>query len=135
MEVSAGIIVRDDSGSKPVYLCVRAYSNWDFPKGHVEGKETLLEAALRELQEETTLSSGDISLLGLIAPPVLYRNGKKTAHYFLAERTSKKEPFLPVNPELGKPENDEYAWIGCQEMKKIMPSRLQPVVDWILSTE
>ena len=53
MEVSAGIIVRDESGDVTTYLCVRAYSNWDFPKGHVEGNETELETAKRELIEET----------------------------------------------------------------------------------
>ena len=131
MEVSAGVIVRDDSGLEPTYLCVRAYSNWDFPKGHVEGEETLLEAAIRELQEETTLALEDINILGIMAPPVLYKNGKKTAHYFLADRKSSKEPFLPVNPDLGHPENDEYAWLTMDEMINIFPVRLSAVLDWI----
>ena len=34
IEVSAGVIVRDLVNQS--YLCVRAYSNWDYPKGHVE---------------------------------------------------------------------------------------------------
>lgn len=134
MKISAGIIVRDESGPKPVYLCVRAYSNWDFPKGHVENGETLLEAAIRETIEETTLGSSDIKLLGMMAPPVLYKSGKKTAHYFLADRISKKQPFLPVNPELGKPENDEFQWFTIEQMKNVMPGRLLPVVNWIQST-
>ncbi len=134
MEVSAGVIVRDESGDVTTYLCVRAYSNWDFPKGHVEEGESLLEAALRELLEETTLDSSDIQLTGMIAPPVLYKGGKKTAHYFLAERASNKEPFLPVNPDLGHPENDEYRWMTFEEMESAMPSRLSPVVQWINNT-
>lgn len=131
MEVSAGVIVRDDSGSEPVYLCVRAYSNWDFPKGHVEQGETLLQAAIRELWEETTLTSEDINILGAMAPPVLYKKGKKTAHYFLADRKSDKEPFLPINPDLGHPENDEYSWLTMREMRSIFPTRLSIVLDWI----
>ena len=131
MEVSAGVIVRDDSGSEPVYLCVRAYSNWDFPKGHVEQGETLLQAAIRELWEETTLTSEDMNILGIMAPPVLYKRGKKTAHYFLADRISSKDPFLPVSPELGHPENDEYQWMTIEKMKLTFPSRLIPVLDWI----
>ena len=118
MEVSAGVIVRDDTGSVPLYLCVRAYSKWDFPKGHVEQGETLLQAAIRELWEETTLTSADMNVLGVMAPPVLYKKGKKTAHYFLADRISEKEPFLPVNPNLGKPENDEYKFHYAQSLFK-----------------
>lgn len=131
MIVSSGVIVRDDSGLEPIFLCVRAYSNWDFPKGHVEDGETLLQAALRELEEETTLTTEDVALTGMMAPPVIYRNGKKTAHYFLAERKTEVQPFLPVNPELGKPENDEYAWFTISQMESIMPARLLPVVEWI----
>ena len=51
--------------------------------------------------------------------------------YILAERASNKEPFLPVNPELGHPENDEYRWMTFEEMESSMPSRLSSVVQWI----
>ena len=131
METSAGVIVVDNSGEFPAYLCVRAYSNWDFPKGHVEEGESLLVAALRELEEETTLSSSDIALTGMASPPVVYKNGKKTCHYFLAERITDREPFLPVNPDLGHPENDEYRWMSFDNMESLMPGRLIPVVQWI----
>ena len=132
MEVSAGVIVRDLSNQ--TYLCVRAFNNWDFPKGHVEKGESLIQAAMRELEEETTLSSADAALLGLMSPPVIYKNGKKTAHYFLANRTSDKTPFLPINPEIGKPENDSFAWFTMEQMEKFMPSRLAEVISWIGST-
>ena len=135
MEISAGVIVRDDANPEVKYLCVRAYSNWDFPKGHVEEGESLLEAAVRELAEETTLNSSDINLTGMLAPPVTYKSGKKTAHYFLATRTSDKEPYLPMNIELGKPENDEFDWMTLEEMEFRMPTRLKPVVLWLKSSE
>ena len=131
MEISAGVIVKDENSRDPLYLCVRAYSNWDFPKGHLEGQESLVDAALRELEEETTLCNDDIELLPLVAEPVIYKNGKKTAHYFLALRKSKIEPFLPVNLELGKPENDEYKWMTVDEMFRVFPKRLIPVLNWL----
>ena len=133
MEISAGVIVKDEGNKEPVYLCVRAYSNWDFPKGHLENKESLVDAALRELEEETTLCTEDIELLPLAAEPVIYKNGKKTAHYFLALRKSQIEPFLPVNPDLGKPENDEYRWMTIGEMFNVFPKRLIPVLNWLAS--
>ena len=92
---SAGVVVIDKSSEVPTVLCVRAYSNWDFPKGHLEPGETHVEAAVRELEEETTLSLQDVKLNGLKAPSITYGSGKgkKTATYFLADRTSDKRPF------------------------------------------
>ena len=131
---SAGIIIIDDSFPERKALCVRAYSNWDFPKGQLEAGESHLAAAIREVEEETTLKNGvDYSMTSKMAPPVTYGSGKgkKTATYFLASRISDTEPFLPVNPELGKPENDEWSFLPISELKFVMPARLAPVVEYL----
>ena len=47
---AAGGIVVDDTGDM---LLIRRNNRWDLPKGKVEVGETLLQAALREVQEET----------------------------------------------------------------------------------
>jgi|TARA_R110000824_G_scaffold181438_2_gene362198 bis(5'-nucleosidyl)-tetraphosphatase len=139
---SAGIVVIDWKNEEPTVLCVRAYSNWDFPKGQVEPNESLIEAAARELLEETDISVGsDVRLAGITAPSVTYGSGKKskTATYFLADRISDKEPYLPINPELGKPENDEYRWVPVSHIDNLLPSRLLPVMtfieDWVHDNE
>ena len=131
---SAGIVVIDWNTSEPSVLCVRAYANWDFPKGKVDEGETIVQAAARELQEETGMVVGkDASLAGVAAPSVVYGKGKKTkvATYFIADRTSDTEPFLPVRPELGKPENDEYRWVPVFQLQNLMPPRLFPVVVYV----
>ena len=131
---SAGIVVVDWNDPSPRVLCVRAYSNWDFPKGKLDSGETHLQAAIRELEEETSLSiPNDANLVGLQAPSVTYGRGKseKTATYFIADRVSEIEPFLPVSEELGKPENDEYRWVLIDNLSALMPSRLKPVVEYI----
>ena len=51
MTQSAGVVVVDWRKPEPLILCVRAYSNWDFPKGVVEKGESLVQAAIRELME------------------------------------------------------------------------------------
>jgi hypothetical protein len=88
------------------------------------------------LWEETTLATpADVSIVqGVKAPPITYGKGKraKTATYFVADRTSDKDPFLPVSPELGKPENDEWRWIPVSQLSTIMPRRLSPVVDFLV---
>jgi len=38
---------------------------------------------------------------------------------------------LPISPELGRPENDEYRWVPVSGLASIMPPRLMPVVKYI----
>jgi 8-oxo-dGTP pyrophosphatase MutT (NUDIX family) len=58
LEVSAGgIVFRRVPGEGARFLLIRdSYSNWGFPKGHLEGDESPAEAAIRETAEETGLT-------------------------------------------------------------------------------
>jgi bis(5'-nucleosidyl)-tetraphosphatase len=128
---SAGTIIVDlsnDAGDMGRVLCVRAYSNWDFPKGELEEGENLIQAAIRETEEETTLQHGaDYILTGKLAPSTTYGSGskQKTAYYYMGMRMSEKDPYLPVSEELGRPENDEYRWVPVEELSDLLPQRLQ----------
>ncbi len=137
---SAGVAVVDlnleDPTAEPTVLCVRAYSNWDFPKGRLEEGESFTGAAIREVEEETTLQHGpDYILSGQPAGSVTYGTGanKKTATYYIGQRMSKKDPFLPVSEELGKPENDEWRWVPLSGLKALMPGRLQGISERVIA--
>lgn len=55
-ERSAGGVVYRDGPDGRRYLLIRdPYSNWGLPKGHVENGESSLDAACREVSEETGL--------------------------------------------------------------------------------
>ncbi|MDH4330469.1 MAG: NUDIX domain-containing protein [Candidatus Moranbacteria bacterium] len=55
-EKSAGIIVFRKEKDKIFFLLLKYVNgHWDFPKGHIEERETAKQAALRELQEETEI--------------------------------------------------------------------------------
>ena len=59
-EHSAGVIVyyKSHASDEPSYLILHYGSgHWDFPKGKLEASETEIEAALRELKEETALEA------------------------------------------------------------------------------
>jgi len=52
------------NASERTFLLLQSarHQTWGFPKGHVDGDETLLQCALREVYEETgyKLSNGDV---------------------------------------------------------------------------
>ncbi len=129
MRLSAGlVIVRKESG-KWKYLFLRAYRNWDFPKGEVEEGENPLETAKREAQEEAGISDLDFPWGHRHKETEPYRGGKKIARYYLA-KTPQSEVSFSVNPELGRPEHYEYRWVLYKDLKKLSPDRLIPVIEW-----
>ena len=55
-EKSCGAVIWKKTESGHAYLLAQhGASHWSFPKGHVEGRETEIETALREIREETGL--------------------------------------------------------------------------------
>ena len=58
IEVTAGAVVYRQQNGEIQYLLLESTNKgnfWGFPKGHVEGNETLEETAHREIKEETSL--------------------------------------------------------------------------------
>ena len=125
---SAGVVVvRPDDGDWR-FLILRAYRHWDFPKGLIEPDETPLAAAQRETREETGLAGLEFRWGTESVDTAMYGD-HKVASYFLALAAS-GEAALPVNPELGRPEHDEFRWVGHAEAQVLLPPRLQPVLHW-----
>ena len=109
-------------------LLLRAYKNWDFPKGLVEPGENELDACKREVEEETGLSALDYPF-GDEHKETLPYSGSKIARYYLAETDADKIE-LPVSPELGRPEHHEYRWVSFDEAEDLLPPRLAIILDW-----
>jgi 8-oxo-dGTP pyrophosphatase MutT (NUDIX family) len=129
MILSAGIVVvrREDGRSK--FLLLRAFRNWDFPKGEVEPGESPLEAARRETREETGLTDLDFRWGTVFKETAPYNRGGKVARYYIAESRESNVVFA-VNPSIGAPEHHEYRWVLRDELQRLAPARLQPIVAW-----
>ena len=110
------------------FLLLRAYRNWDFPKGLVEPGEEPIQAAVREVREETTLD--DISFdWGMVYMDTGPYNKGKISRYYIA-RSKETHIQLPVNPELGTPEHHEARWVDYPKALEMVSPRLVPVVRW-----
>ena len=129
---AAGAVIfrRSERGIR--LLVLRAYKNWDFPKGMVEPGEDALAAARREVEEETGLAGLDYPFGEEFKETVPY-SGNKVARYYLAE-TDAEKIVLPVSPELGRPEHHEYRWVSFDEAEDLLPPRLAIVLEWARKT-
>lgn len=125
---SAGIVVLRRSPAGWTCLVLRAYRNWDFPKGLFEDDESPREAAIREVWEETDL--GDLKFRwGDGYRETLPYDGSKVARYYIAESPS-GDVKLKVQNELGRPEHDEYRWVAFDDAEDLLPPRLAIILDW-----
>jgi 8-oxo-dGTP pyrophosphatase MutT (NUDIX family) len=125
---SAGVVVVHTAGSAVQYLLLRAYKNWDFPKGLVERGEQPLDAAVREVREETTLENLTFDWGKNFLDTGPYNKGK-ISRYYLA-RSNDTKVALPINPELGFPEHQEARWVGFETALAMVSPRLLPVIHW-----
>jgi 8-oxo-dGTP pyrophosphatase MutT (NUDIX family) len=126
--VSAGVVVVSVHARKLKFLLLRCYRNWDFPKGLVEHGESPIEAAMREVREETSLN--DISFdWGTVFMDTGPYNKGKIARYYIA-RSAETHVILPVNPDLGFPEHHEALWADYDRAAALVSARLQPVLRW-----
>jgi bis(5'-nucleosidyl)-tetraphosphatase len=125
---SAGVVVVSVVERKLQFLLLRAYRNWDFPKGLVEAGEQPIDAALREVREETTLDDISFDWGPVFVETGPYNKGK-VARYYVA-RSKAQHVSLPVNPEIGKPEHQEARWVDVNTALSMVSDRLKPVVHW-----
>jgi 8-oxo-dGTP pyrophosphatase MutT (NUDIX family) len=126
---SAGVVVvrRGDAGWR--LLVLRAWRNWDFPKGRLEPNEAPLDAAIRETAEESSIADLVFHWGEAFCETAPYAQGK-VARYYLAE-TKQERITLPISPELGYPEHNESRWVSFDEAERLLPPRLQPILEWV----
>lgn len=100
-EYSCGAVVFTMRGGQPLYVLVQEQSGaYSLPKGHMEGDETEIETARREIFEETGLRPGFLSGFRLQEEYHLSEKPgvRKRVTYFLAE--FQNEPLIPREGEI-----------------------------------
>jgi bis(5'-nucleosidyl)-tetraphosphatase len=125
---AAGIVVVRAAGGDAQVLLLRAYRNWDFPKGLLERGETPLAAALRETREETGLDDLAFDWGEASIDTTPYAGGK-VATFFVA-RLRSGDVRLQMSPALGRPEHHALRWLTFDAARVLLVPRLQRVLDW-----
>ena len=114
-EKSCGAIVyRKYHGNTEILLIRHINSgHWSFPKGHVEGDETEVETAKREILEETGI---DVNLDPTFRETVTYSPRKDTVKvvvYFIAR--AKNTDFVPQEDEIS-----EIKWVEIDRAGQVL---------------
>jgi 8-oxo-dGTP pyrophosphatase MutT (NUDIX family) len=118
-ETSAGGIVVDHSQEPPTAAVIARVNRlgnveWCLPKGHLENEETIEEAAVREIAEETGISGRVVDTLGTIDYwfSVEGKRVHKVVHHFLLEAIGGK---LTIEDD---PDGEavDVAWVPMAEL-------------------
>lgn len=126
--LSAGVVVVRLRPAAPLFLLLRAYRYWDFPKGAVEPDETPLQAAIREVIEETGIRALEFRWGEVCRETEPYDRGK-VARYYLA-CTPQAEVRLTANPRTGVREHMEYRWLDYPAAAGLVTPRVRKILDW-----
>ena len=125
MEKSAGFVIYKKEKEKIKFLLLKYPSEererdyWGLPKGHIEKGESVREAALRELYEETGIKEEEIKIHPEFRETNKYyfkHKGEtifKIVIYFLA--STKKETITVSHEHSG------FKWADFDQAMKLMP--------------
>lgn len=99
-DAAGGIIMRPDG---KIALVWQNGNSWSFPKGGIDPHESTLEAAWREIKEETGLTAADLQFVKELGTLVRYSIGKggtgedmsrppstRTFYFFTTDKTEMK---------------------------------------------
>ena len=123
VEAAGGLV---DNG-KNAYLFIHRLGRWDMPKGKIEAGESMDQAALREVEEETGLT--DLTLNNFLNSTLhIYRerNGErvlKTTYWYRMTYSGTKNPKPQLEEGITK-----VAWMDpLQIMETVYPSTFKNI--------
>ena len=128
-DISAGVVVVKRQIDGWNFLLLQSFGYWDFPKGGIEAGEESLEAAIREVEEETTITELQFNWGYDYSQGEPYKFGQKIARYYVAE-THQEHVELPISPQLGRPEHEAFQWMNYQEAYPLLAPRVREVMSW-----
>jgi len=128
-QLSCGIVLARKTERGWLTLMLRAFRHWDFPKGMRERGEESLQAALREVREETGISEIEFRWGDRYFETGPYSRGK-IARYYVGQ-THEKEVEMGISPATGQPEHHEWRWVTFDEAYDLGSPRVRQIVQQV----
>jgi 8-oxo-dGTP pyrophosphatase MutT (NUDIX family) len=113
-----GIVFKTVDGAKNVLLAKKPqFSSWDLPKGHKDGDETDIEAAQREVAEETGYKNVKFSGDKVSVSYESEKNGEKlakTVTFYIGEHEGEETPVQNLDDDEDE-QKMEVSWVPLDE--------------------
>jgi bis(5'-nucleosidyl)-tetraphosphatase len=125
---SAGILLFTED--KRHFLLMKHVGRWDLPKGHLEMKETKLEGAVREFEEETGISREKIR----IDDNFIFRTQYMAKKLSYGDIKLLKEltiyiAYIPARVKVFPTEHPGYEWMEWNPPHKIQQQTIDPLLE------
>lgn len=131
---SCGFLLFRDGPPKS-FLLMKLPGRYDLPKGHLEGRETELQCAIRELREETGIHAESVEIDPHFRYTEVYfpryrrfggRQVEKTLVIFLGRLTR------PV-PTLKLTEHESWEWVVWPPYRRLQQQTIDPLIAKVAS--
>lgn len=123
-EVSAGAVIyrKESDGLKFLLIYSKRNSSWGLPKGHLESGETEIEAAGREIQEETGID--DLNFVAGFREEDIYESVSNRGQ-FMGQTIEKHSVYFLAMTKADKIKVDvdeigDYRWSTIQEAEALL---------------
>jgi len=124
---SAGFIIVRPAGDGYRVLGLKVWGKFDIPKGKLDDNESDFEAAIRECEEEASISVTSTDMKWGHDSFTAMRPHKHVVIY-LAE--TDQEPKIKPNPETGIYEHDSCEWLTWNQMLSGSYPYLKSAIEW-----
>ena len=124
---SCGVLV---FRSEPVnsFLLMKHAHRWDLPKGHVDPGESEVECALRELQEETGITAGDIEPIDGFRFTTEYQVRAKKSNRLYNKTLVVFLARLKRDVKIDPTEHGGYQWFPWKPPHQIQARTIDPLL-------
>lgn len=115
IEVTSGAVIYRNGDEGIEYLLLESQNKghfWGFPKGHVEGEESLAETAIREIKEETQLELPIDTSFNVYTEYDLPNGNRKQMTLYTAELDNNEDIHLQVA------EIKNYGWFSYEDARQ-----------------
>ena len=125
---SCGVLIVRGDPAREVLLMVHP-TRLDIPKGHIEEGESDIDCALRELEEETGISSGEITLDPNFQFVTQYPvKSKRTGGKWVEKTLIVFLGRLTCDVEVQVTEHDDFRWLAWDPPHALQPETIDPLL-------